>query len=71
MPRGYWLKVRLSTIPLAFPLCYLVGLRGVLLFAGFAVSTPIVGACIIQLWMYLFPPTIERYLPSGSLGLGV
>jgi len=71
MPRRYWLIVRLSTVPVAFLLCFALGLRGIMLFVVCAAALPLVGGLVVIPLSYrLFPPTLERYLPEGSLGLG-
>lgn len=70
MSRRYWLITRLSTAPIGLLLCYLFGLRGILLLAVWAGSTPIVGGLlVIPMSLRLFPPTLERYLPSIGFGL--
>ena len=70
MPRRYWLIVRLSTAPVTFLLCFALGLRGIILFVVCAAALPLVGGLVvIPLSFRLFPPTLQKYLPEGSLGL--
>jgi hypothetical protein len=68
VPKSYSLKIRLSTLPLTFVLCYLVGLRGLAFFLVFCLATPIAGMFVIAAFFRLFPPTIDAYFPSGSIG---
>lgn len=71
-PRKHSLMVRLSTAPVTFLLCFALGLRGVTLFVMWLILSPIVGALVvIPLSFRLFPPTLERYSPEGSIGLGL
>ena len=69
VPRSYWVKVRVSTIPVTFLLCYLAGLRGVLLVVIFAVASPVLGMFVTAAATRFFPPVIDRYCPPGTLGL--
>lgn len=71
MPRKYSLMVRLSTAPVTFLICYVLGFRGITLFLTWLISTPVIGGLVVMpLSFRLLPPTLERFLPEGSLGLG-
>jgi hypothetical protein len=67
--RNYLLCVRLFGTSLAFLTCYLVGLRGVSLVLSGAILSLIMSGILTILGLVIAPPTIEKHIQDGSLGL--
>jgi len=67
--RNYLLSVRLFGTSIAFFACYLVGLRWVSLILIGAILSLIVSTILTVFGLVIAPPTIEKHLQDGSLGL--
>jgi hypothetical protein len=69
VPASFQLKTLGLGVSIAFWGAYLIGLKGLILIISGVVCSFIIGAIIELIALLVAPPSIERYMPPGSLGL--